>query len=810
MKVSFVGDASSIEAASAKSAAALDNVSKAVTSADVTWREFVGQRMGNYMKQFGSHGAAIQQIATEWKAYKGSLEGVSSSTVKVSQSISQASAKMAQSAGSMGGSVAKGANQANLAMVNLGRVLQDAPYGFIGIANNLNPLLESFQRLKAETGTSGAALKAITTSLVGGGGLGLALSAVTAVMQFASVGLSMWTRGMHSSNSASEKTVEALKNIKASFNSLSGIQSFDLAKKINLEIAKGAAADAGPAIANIEKLQLALTNVTLKTSDRKKALEDYNKVAADANKLQETDLSNLDKVNVAINRQIELLKIRSLIKGAQDQLAEQFKTIFEAQFKTQTALEKANPSLKTFADLMGTAAEDSKDFSTGLDFNKSLNASKQLGFNFFQIQKGARAAGGEVFNLLNFIDGLIKQADSLGGAFDGDKNNGNDKDKFGFLFDFLPFDPSGKLKPEQKSQLLDAADKFSKEFTGIFKGLDFATKAKTEDEKIKLAIKFDADLKSGNVRFDLSKIKEATEKAIKPEDILPDIDKFTQTLPQLVVDQFIRGFQNESERIKGLNLFGNLLQLDSPQSLLAGFQQQLKRVGGQIPRIIEATNIFGDKITLPFDQLFDTNQVNVEGIREALRNAFSAISKDIEDFNVSISKAMQQGVINAFAGFGEALGTAIGGGNIEDVLRGVFQSLGGIIKQLGVEMIALSPLVTALKTALHTLSPAGLIAAGVGLVALGSLVSTSFAKTKKFATGGFVPGIGNSDTVPALLTPGEYVIPKNKVADYFNRNANYASGPQTAIAMPQGQWILRGKDLVFAINQTQKSQRRAT
>ena len=47
--------------------------------------------------------------------------------------------------------------QATNALSNLSRVAQDAPYGFIGIANNLNPLLESFQRLSKEAGGSGAA-----------------------------------------------------------------------------------------------------------------------------------------------------------------------------------------------------------------------------------------------------------------------------------------------------------------------------------------------------------------------------------------------------------------------------------------------------------------------------------------------------------------------------------------------------------------------------------------------------------------------------------------------------------------------------
>jgi len=37
--------------------------------------------------------------------------------------------------------VSPGANQATQSLTNLGRIVQDAPFGFIGISNNLNPLL---------------------------------------------------------------------------------------------------------------------------------------------------------------------------------------------------------------------------------------------------------------------------------------------------------------------------------------------------------------------------------------------------------------------------------------------------------------------------------------------------------------------------------------------------------------------------------------------------------------------------------------------------------------------------------------------
>lgn len=80
------------------------------------------------------------------------------------------------------GNVVKGSNQAANALTNLGRVAQDAPFGFIGIQNNLNPLLESFTRLKTETGSTSGALKSLAGSLIGPAGLGLALSVGSALL----------------------------------------------------------------------------------------------------------------------------------------------------------------------------------------------------------------------------------------------------------------------------------------------------------------------------------------------------------------------------------------------------------------------------------------------------------------------------------------------------------------------------------------------------------------------------------------------------------------------------------------------------
>lgn len=68
------------------------------------------------------------------------------------------------------------------AITNLSRVASDAPFGFIAIQNNIDPLVESFQRLKAQSGSTGGALKALFSALAGPAGLALGVSIVSSLV----------------------------------------------------------------------------------------------------------------------------------------------------------------------------------------------------------------------------------------------------------------------------------------------------------------------------------------------------------------------------------------------------------------------------------------------------------------------------------------------------------------------------------------------------------------------------------------------------------------------------------------------------
>lgn len=105
--------------------------------------------------------------------------------------------------------------QATNALSNLSRVAQDAPYGFMGIANNLNPLLESFQRLKVEAGSTGGALKAMAGGLMGPAGIGLALGAVSSIIVAFGPKIMDFIKGTDKASEAENKFAKSLSDARA-------------------------------------------------------------------------------------------------------------------------------------------------------------------------------------------------------------------------------------------------------------------------------------------------------------------------------------------------------------------------------------------------------------------------------------------------------------------------------------------------------------------------------------------------------------------------------------------------------------------
>lgn len=119
--------------------------------------------------------AKIGQFTYTVKKEFGNLQKAVNSTTK----------SFAYNTKQMEGSVANVGKSSRIALTNLSLVLQDLPYGFIGIQNNLPFLTQSFGQLSTAAGGTTNALKAMGAGLLGPAGIFLAISTVTAAVTFA-------------------------------------------------------------------------------------------------------------------------------------------------------------------------------------------------------------------------------------------------------------------------------------------------------------------------------------------------------------------------------------------------------------------------------------------------------------------------------------------------------------------------------------------------------------------------------------------------------------------------------------------------
>lgn len=260
-------------------------------------------------------GAPLGQLDKDLKNAQGKLNSFASQASK--------------SADALGSSVAKGSNQASFALTNLSRVAQDAPFGFIGIQNNIQPLLESFQRLKTESGSTGGAIKALGQSLIGGGGLLLAVSLVTSALTLLAQN--------------PEKAAGAL-------NYLAGVvdNATESQKAYNKELIE-TEANARTEISALESLIAIAQNEKLSRDARVQALQ---KIKAEyPEQLDFLTLENIKSQQAA--KAIDLLS-QSLLRKAKIQAAE--KLLGEAFVKQLEATTKsAVQQASTFSKLVGAA-----------------------------------------------------------------------------------------------------------------------------------------------------------------------------------------------------------------------------------------------------------------------------------------------------------------------------------------------------------------------------------------------------------------------------------------------------------------------
>ena len=189
---------------------------------------------------------------------------------------------------------------------------------------------------------------------------------------------------------------------------------------------------------------------------------------------------------------------------------------------------------------------------------------------------------------------------------------------------------------------------------------------------------------------------------------------------------------------------------------------------------------------IPLIQQFTTSQ---DALNVAL-NASGSISKDAETAQQSLANKIEK----TSEKFAKLLRTFTDSKAFRELADFALAAADGFIK-FASSLEKVLPLITTLLAVKVGSGIAGFVGRVVGgSLGRGAASSGGYGPVSKFATGGkvlgfndggVVPGTGNRDTVPAMLTPGEFVIKKSSVAkmgtsqlEAMNQNRRMAGSKQ--------------------------------
>jgi hypothetical protein len=667
----------------------------------------------------------------------------------------------------------KATDSASFALLNLGRVAQDAPFGIMGIANNLNPLLESFQRVQKEAGGTKNALKAVVGSLAGGGGLGFALSIAS------SLAIVFGDKLFGASKQAEQSK-----------------KKFDEVKQSLQQVAAGFAADG---VTKIEIYRNALLNLTTPLEDRNKVLDKYNKLVDKQNELSTTDLSNINKINSAVNAQIKIFEQRALVKAAEQSITDFYKVVFENQFNLQkkiaesgkgtaneivaqlnagqrgaipvasTGITNLTDAQKAAIPIIGKFDKNIKNSTQGLvAFNSAAdisgftvgdqqNAFDKVGLSANGFINNIRNAKKQIGDLFAFINNIQKEGGiSVLDNFDTNSKKVNDSTKFNFFEKFFDLKPPVGQVQKQLDEMFQAAHDYAQKNVDLFKVkvgdkfIDLSELQKVGDRKevVELGKRVWTSIQQGLVKFKPPKIELPIEIQLVPNDTSLSTEQV-----QGLVDRFTDAIKGLNEKVN-VEPNINVDEVSNADQIIKAFQQRLDSFAKDASQL---GNRLGEPVRKAFQGII-SNNLSAELNKGIKANMSDEEIKKLQERlkglgeNLAIGLGLLSNVLSGLQGGFETFFDTIisGGGN-------AFQKLGQAISGMITKLIASLAAMAAISGLISLIIPG----AGSFANVFKGLVSSSLG-IKPFASGGLVfgptmglvgEGSGTSRSNPEVIAP---------------------------------------------------------
>ena len=178
-------------------------------------------------------------------------------------------------------------------------------------------------------------------------------------------------------------------------------------------------------------------------------------------------------------------------------------------------------------------------------------------------------------------------------------------------------------------------------------------------------------------------------------------------------------------------------------------------------------------------------QETVKSFSQKIGNAIIGLTTTLTNFNLQMNEKISAiaGAIGQIAS-GISSGTAGGIASVSAAMSSIGGSFGLMASNLSASVGSATSTINSAVGVLNGAAGALNGAAGAIYGAIGALAAAAASIPRGFSSGGLVPGLGNTDSVPAMLTPGEYVITKdvvNALGTDFLDKLNTGSMPTYAI-----------------------------
>ena len=676
---------------------------------------------------------SIKKLNTEIRYVKETIVSLQSEGAKLSNTL--------------GGGLKKNTDKATQSLTDMSRVIQDAPYGFIGISNNINPLVESFQRLSAEAKLTGVSVgKQLISSLTGPAGLGIAFAAVTTAITFAQVGFAAWTRTAKASKDENEKYAESLKK------------------------AEQGAISQGLRLEGLTKI---ITNSTASEKDRNAAL-------IEANSLLKPYGEKIDSINISVAKAKELTDAYTEALINQAVGAKIADKIADLRLKKTELLNKLEQQKSAIIAQQNKRLAEANSL-TGRQYGTSDRAA-------LQYLQTTTDIGVEQEKLVSINSDLVDVQKELNRYTDQynvtvSKSLKTDKEKVKSTGETLP-EALAKFERSLKAiqsvglslntpQFNINADKI-KEFESFLK---------------KIIEKFNVDPKNTlylGLETRVNKLKDANFFAAVKASAERTRKEAADILSIIPVD----GVTIEFTKLKF-----NQAVIDKAlkEGLIERIKKAAKDNGIVLPIGFENLNYEG------ILKLFDKISTDAKKLAEEKLASFKSIIVSFaQDAAAQIGELLGQGLYAAISGQTDGLRQAF---------AGLFNLFGDAVISLGKYAIAYSQAIVALKASIKAAGITG-IGVGIGLIALGALIKAAaggigragaFAVGTRYAPGGMAL-VGERGPEMINLPRGSQVIPAAQTSQMMGG----IGGAIEVFGM------LRGQDIYFSNKKYSQTYKRTT